>query len=74
MVSGSSSSEHSLISDSTSSSILDKASASLFSLPGLYFIVKWKSANSATHLEFRSGQNVGERVVIAIHSESWSIV
>ena len=54
IVLGGSSSAHSLISnysDSTSSGILDGASASLFSFPGLYLMVKWKSANSATHLE-----------------------
>lgn len=50
VVFGSNSSEHSLITDPTSSAILDKASSLLF-FPGLYFMLKWKSANSATHLE-----------------------
>lgn len=40
MESSGSSSEHSFISYSMSSGILDKASASLFSLLGLYFTVK----------------------------------
>ncbi len=35
---------------SASNAILDKKSASVFSLPGRYLIVKLKLANSATHL------------------------
>ena len=55
---------------SMSQGILERPSASQFSLPGRYLIVRWKSANSATHLyvQFVRRQHIGEWVVVRVYS------